>query len=118
MSSSRDHETPKKAVKERPTKEQSCNDFCRVCRCNFKSFYGDVERRVLTENFTRPFFSRFFRITHDGLSGSGSTRSLLQDQLKETSFFLRSWLILSGCRKEAAVMITWTLEGKIVLENP
>ena len=28
--------TRKEAVKGRPTKEQSCNDFCRVCRCNFK----------------------------------------------------------------------------------
>ena len=40
MSSSSDRETPKKAVKGRPRKENSCNDFCRVCRCNFKCFYG------------------------------------------------------------------------------
>ena len=50
MSSSSDHETPKKAVKGRPRKENSCNDFCRVCRCNFKCFYGDFKHRVSTEN--------------------------------------------------------------------
>ena len=50
MLSSSDHETPKKAVRGRPTKEQSCNDFFQVCRCNFKSFYGDCKRRVSTEN--------------------------------------------------------------------
>ena len=50
MSSSSDRETPKKAVKGRPSKENSCNDFCRVCRCNFKCFYGDFKRRVSTEN--------------------------------------------------------------------
>ena len=50
MSSSSDRETPKNAVKGRPTKEQSCNDFCRVCRCNFKSYYGDFNHRVLTES--------------------------------------------------------------------
>ena len=38
MPSSSDREAPKKAVKGRPTKEQSCNDFCRLCRCNFKFF--------------------------------------------------------------------------------
>jgi len=54
MSFSSDRETPKKAVKGRPTKEQSCNDFCRVCRCNFKSFYGDFKRRVSTENLFEP----------------------------------------------------------------
>ena len=50
MSSSSDRETPKKSVKGRPRKENSCNDFCRVCRCNFKCFYGDFKRRVSTEN--------------------------------------------------------------------
>ena len=50
MSSSSDHETTKKAVKGRPTKKQSCNEHCRVCRCNLKSFYGDFNRIVLTEN--------------------------------------------------------------------
>ena len=38
MLSSSDRKTPKEAVKGRPTKEQSCNDFCRVCWCNFKIF--------------------------------------------------------------------------------
>ena len=50
MSSSSDRETPKKAVKGRPRKENSCNDFYRVCRCNFKCFYGDFKCRVSTEN--------------------------------------------------------------------
>ena len=50
MSSSSDRETPKKAVKGKPTKEQSCNDFCCICRCNFKRFYGNFKCRVLAEN--------------------------------------------------------------------
>ena len=50
MSSLSDRETTKKAVKGRPTKEQSCNEFSPVCSCNFKSFYGDFNHRVLMEN--------------------------------------------------------------------
>ena len=40
-------EISKEVVKGRPAKEASCNDFCRVCRCN----YRDFKRRVSTENF-------------------------------------------------------------------
>lgn len=43
-------ETPKKSLKGRPLKEPSINDFCRVCRCNFKNYYGVFSRRVSTEN--------------------------------------------------------------------
>ena len=38
MTSSSDREASKKAVERRPTKEQSCNDFCRFSRRNFKIF--------------------------------------------------------------------------------
>lgn len=48
MSSS--SETPKKSVKGRPAKESSVDDFCRVCKCNFRNYYGDFKRRVSTEN--------------------------------------------------------------------
>lgn len=42
-------ETPKKSVG-RPLKKPSCSDFCRVCDCNFNTYYGDFKRRVSTEN--------------------------------------------------------------------
>ena len=42
-------ETPKKAVG-RPTKKPSCNNFCCVCGCNFKNYYGDFKTRISTEN--------------------------------------------------------------------
>lgn len=42
-------ETPKKSVG-RPLKKPSCSDFCRVCGCNFNTYYGDFKRRVSTEN--------------------------------------------------------------------
>ena len=53
MPSSSDHETPKKAVKLRPMKEQSCNDFCHVCRCNFKIFTA-----ILNVGFRRRIYLR------------------------------------------------------------
>ena len=53
MPSSSDRETPKKAVKGRPTKEQSSNDFCRVCRCNFKIFTA-----ILNVGFRRRIYLR------------------------------------------------------------
>ena len=31
-------------------KEQSCNNFCLICRCNIKSFYRNFKRRVSIEN--------------------------------------------------------------------
>ena len=38
-------------IAERKTfKEPSCNNFCRVYRCNFESFYGVFSRRVSMEN--------------------------------------------------------------------
>ena len=43
-------ETLKKSVG-RPLKKPSRSDFCRVCRCNFNTYYGDFKRRVATENF-------------------------------------------------------------------
>ena len=43
-------ETPKKSLKGKPLKEPSCNDFCRVYRCNFESFYGVFSSRVSTKN--------------------------------------------------------------------
>ena len=42
-------ETPKKSVG-RPFKKPSCSDFCRVCGCNFNTYYGDFKQRVSTEN--------------------------------------------------------------------
>ena len=40
-------------MKGRPTKKESCNDFCRVCRCNFKILYVRVFiRRVSTEHLS------------------------------------------------------------------
>ena len=42
-------ETPKMSVG-RPLKKPSCSDFCRVCGCNFNTYYGDFKRRVSTEN--------------------------------------------------------------------
>ena len=48
MSSS--SETPKKSVKGRPAKESSVDDFCCVCKCNFRNYYGGFNRRVSTEN--------------------------------------------------------------------
>ena len=42
-------ETPKKSVG-RPLKKPSRSDFCRVCGCNFNTYYGDLKRRVSTEN--------------------------------------------------------------------
>ena len=53
MPSSSDHKAPKKAVKGRPTKEQSCNDFCRVCRYNFKIFTA-----ILNIGFWRRIYLR------------------------------------------------------------
>ena len=53
MPSSSDRETPKKAVKGRPTKEQSRHDFCRVCRCNLKIFTA-----ILNVGFQRRICSR------------------------------------------------------------
>ena len=46
-------ETPKKKLpgRGRPAKQPSCNDFCRVCSVNFKTYYGEFNRnRVSTEN--------------------------------------------------------------------
>ena len=50
MSSSSDHEIPNNAVKGRPTKEQSCNDFCALIDATLKVFYCNFNHRVLTEN--------------------------------------------------------------------
>ena len=46
-------ETPKKKLPGRgkPAKQPSCNDFCRVCSVNFKTYCGEFNRnRVSTEN--------------------------------------------------------------------
>ena len=34
----------------RPLKKPSCSEFCRVCGCNFNTYYGDFKQRVPTEN--------------------------------------------------------------------
>ena len=49
MSSSIDRKTTKnavKVVKGRPTKELPCNYFYRVCKCDLKRFYSDLERLI------------------------------------------------------------------------
>ena len=46
-------EIPRKKLsgRERPAKQPSCNDFCRVCSVNFKTNYGECnQNRVSTEN--------------------------------------------------------------------
>jgi hypothetical protein len=69
-------ETSKEVVKGRPMKEPSCNGSCRVCRCNFKSYYRDFKRRVSTKNF--------FEIA----KRAGVEKCRLADLVTERVFFL------------------------------
>ena len=70
-------ETPKKKLpgRGRPAKQPSCNDFCRVCSVNFKTYYGEFNRnRVSTENlFEEP-------------KRAGVEKCRLVDLLKELGF--------------------------------
>ena len=70
-------ETPKKKLpgRGRPAKQPSCNDFCRVCSVNFKTYYGEFDRnRVSTENlFEEP-------------KRAGVEKCRLVDLLKELGF--------------------------------
>ena len=91
MSSSSDRETPEKAVKGRPTKKQSCSDFCRVCRCNFNSFYDDFKRSVSTENYFETFKCK----------RAGVDKCRLADLVTELGFSCEKTLAESnrGCAK-------------------
>lgn len=57
-------ETPKKKASSkrgRKPKESDINDFCRVCNCSFKNYYGSFcENHVSTENI----FSLFPLVLH------------------------------------------------------
>lgn len=55
MSAGKTSETPKKSSKQgRKPKPDSCDDYCRVCECNFKIEQGNFSSKTSFENIFKP----------------------------------------------------------------